>query len=1129
MGKERKSIIDSRRKTIHAILGKWNHKHQEGKKILRAWLGGPVDELEPNEENVIDGSNESERIEIPDSEASYDIEDESSSSAKPPLSFEGESHSRSLTFTDPILNNEQFLLTASPGESITFKNPLKPKRFDFLASQTNCFVILPCVIKVEDILSKFITFIMGFVSSLNCSIQFFGIKHDQALGCNNTSHEVCSSETDLCTDLRQNLARLYARISREQQSGEYIRAEECEDGCPMSLSNQDIHENYSQDLNVSDETEYWPLGEVLIPKLINLNAARGSTSLQKHNIRRDDRSNLHSKSLFALRLSRVALSNHPLMLQEEKIYQKLLCVYHEYRSRIDSGFILELKSIVQEKISPLLTFKNERECQRYYEVNQSVSFDPNLVELAECLSILLDELHTINKLALLVWDYWELLQIARNEQGFECTFCDLKAFRNNNNIPDETTGNLVLENEPQGPSSSMQRLLEVLNVYQSVSGNNISKNSTLLSCMSSMVQAIELSSVEKLNILMKSILKPKGEGFETQQQRKSEIWRRKRLSQEKYHVEFHVNGVLVSATEKVNLNWPSYQISFDKTIFCCLSNVDQVVIKLFRTRFGFHEVIATNRIFVPNFKNSNATGVSKYHFCFLHEENSISQKYVIDGDLLVESQIFRAVDGDDTVDKESPIRCKKREFTDAVFKPLVQSHMTRFVTTKNQVCTNIPKGSKLTIHDQRGRQSNMEFKAMTKLSTTTNSNSQNKQIESKRFFSFSEIVREFKAESSFDMGHFVSSLFLPQTFSLRSTFFPKKQKIKQIEILCHESSNEHRLQVTIHNVINVPRRPSDANQIGNRQELLARVCFRNSTGDIPLASGSIRPKISAVSFSTGSTSAVQHKMADHVKIALFDKYQVDLRDNGGFYVDELTVSSELRYLGSVSIPYMSVQREGIVEKFLKLSVPDFIIGYCRNREENAYKLAGDIAVDIDPCLEEKLAELSFLASVEPDSSKEQKPFFDEMESTLLEHSTITNAAADFCKDIRTRYPYISKRKIQVVVSGPNGDPTLVSQFLYAANGPSNCDTDWKCAYYVSLIPFEDSILKRKSWVSCKRFLDRLVGNWSEHAVLLANMMINLIQTSQKDSVAIYLAFGTTLTDGDVVRVIKDLLTCLNMV
>jgi len=147
----------------------------------------------------------------------------------------------------------------------------------------------------------------------------------------------------------------------------------------------------------------------------------------------------------------------------------------------------------------------------------------------------------------------------------------------------------------------------------------------------------------------------------------------------------------------------------------------------------------------------------------------------------------------------------------------------------------------------------------------------------------------------------------------------------------------------------------------------------------------------------------------------------------------------------------------------------------------------------------------------------------------MEKLSLVEQATAWVSEYHETNSSCAKRSCPILVSGPNGREVLVTRFLRSQAPPSQFDSLQKCAHFVSLIPFLDGWKAfddkefPRIWSSSRQFLNIIAGNWEEHAALLANYFLFLNENLPKqDHFDVYMVFGSSLSEGNVVRVLNKI-------
>jgi hypothetical protein len=277
---------------------------------------------------------------------------------------------------------------------------------------------------------------------------------------------------------------------------------------------------------------------------------------------------------------------------------------------------------------------------------------------------------------------------------------------------------------------------------------------------------------------------------------------------------------------------------------------------------------------------------------------------------------------------------------------------------------------------------------------------------------------------------------------------------------------------------------------------------------------------------------------DALHVDLFDAAEIDFGTFGGYYEDENTLISENRYLGGVSISFSRLQLSERSEHIIRLQSPITCIGYDKdfNVDQNDngsssgnriktvqaalsessnnlfMKRGGPSSADLLGEAESSLyMKLSIAIDPHIQVQEEETSF-----STIHEEAALKNHAQRWSQTLRSHYKAVSRRILPVFVQDTRGFHFLITRFIRSQNPPCEMDSVHQCAYFVSLIPFQDN-QSSKVWLNNKEFLDCRSGSWGQHAVLLASYFIFLSEKYPEDcSADVYLLFGKAYPEKETV-------------
>jgi coiled-coil and C2 domain-containing protein 2A len=284
------------------------------------------------------------------------------------------------------------------------------------------------------------------------------------------------------------------------------------------------------------------------------------------------------------------------------------------------------------------------------------------------------------------------------------------------------------------------------------------------------------------------------------------------------------------------------------------------------------------------------------------------------------------------------------------------------------------------------------------------------------------------------------------------------------------------------------------------------------------------------------------RLEEEIEITLFDRVEFDYGKGGGYYSDEETLTGENRFLGFKKVPLEALYQEGKIQGNCILNTPPLILGYEQMSVANTSQISqqelvsrqvlDEIKNDPESQRDEKqmtncsqpFTSLNLSISVGPSLGciSESRHYYDLPSNECL--STI-QYAKDWIDAYINTHCFCAKRYHDILVPAMNGRTWLVNRFLHSQVPPTSCKSSMqRCAHFVSLIPFLNNWISFKTlkqtcnvWSPTQKFLDIMAGNWSEHAVLLANYFMFLSDTGlETPTFDVYLAFGSSITEQRVV-------------
>jgi len=258
------------------------------------------------------------------------------------------------------------------------------------------------------------------------------------------------------------------------------------------------------------------------------------------------------------------------------------------------------------------------------------------------------------------------------------------------------------------------------------------------------------------------------------------------------------------------------------------------------------------------------------------------------------------------------------------------------------------------------------------------------------------------------------------------------------------------------------------------------------------------------------------QIKDEVIFSVFDIAHESDEGRGGFMEGENTQRTEKRFLGSFSVPFSTIYKEGKIEGVFRLQTPDFNFGYDfsvnpEDETDQLYpELAGEYKGEIQrktkddpengilksfglPSLQEMEAALTdgSQSLLNQASSDAGILFSDNIENELstmvcgknetyikimatLDPLLVTNNTQSDCltvsslykedrqysayaqnwlKNIRSHRTYTEDRSFQIVGTNSRGESVLIPRYLTAQQPPMGFTTRRECIHFVAQLPF----------------------------------------------------------------------------
>lgn len=248
------------------------------------------------------------------------------------------------------------------------------------------------------------------------------------------------------------------------------------------------------------------------------------------------------------------------------------------------------------------------------------------------------------------------------------------------------------------------------------------------------------------------------------------------------------------------------------------------------------------------------------------------------------------------------------------------------------------------------------------------------------------------------------------------------------------------------------------------------------------------------------------RLADAIVFNVYDlqrRSRVDSRDPS-----IRTTREEPYLLGSFSIPFSTLYREGKLEGLFPLTMPPVLLGY--EKEESA--LTQEVSATLVPASAIKLF-MTVNPLLPPFKEERQKERATKADRQMQEF------AAVWIKSVRSKLPRAScDRYLRVFAPALDGEKTLLCRYVRPQPPPRELAGSEKLLLrFVSLVPFlEDATLgsgtRLDIWNTSESFLELCAGDEEEHALLLCNFFLSMRREA-------YVVLGHGIPEGETCYVL----------
>lgn len=325
------------------------------------------------------------------------------------------------------------------------------------------------------------------------------------------------------------------------------------------------------------------------------------------------------------------------------------------------------------------------------------------------------------------------------------------------------------------------------------------------------------------------------------------------------------------------------------------------------------------------------------------------------------------------------------------------------------------------------------------------------------------------------------------------------------------------------------------------------------------------------------------QVRDVVHVSLFDRVEYDDRARGGYFEDEAASRIENRFLGTLAIPFQTIYMEGRVEGLFRLRTPPANMGYETGRPPAAGDVAAADAGTAEgedglgslspsrlnaPPMATSAGSCARLLSSKGDQST--YIYVLAMLDPMLLRPQNLRCGNNLCVEDKSLQQYARRwtqrlrqgergwsfveesnseeeqqrasvrgRSVEIFVPTLSGEDVLATRFLVPQEPPPQITTIREAVHFVRLIPFLDDWQAFSGdsdmWCTSAQFLDILAGDWEEHAILLHNYILWLVEHDEvkagrspaggkrsdqpkRGSTEVYIVVGRGRPEGDTVYV-----------
>ncbi|XP_074594810.1 coiled-coil and C2 domain containing 2A [Brevipalpus obovatus] len=298
-----------------------------------------------------------------------------------------------------------------------------------------------------------------------------------------------------------------------------------------------------------------------------------------------------------------------------------------------------------------------------------------------------------------------------------------------------------------------------------------------------------------------------------------------------------------------------------------------------------------------------------------------------------------------------------------------------------------------------------------------------------------------------------------------------------------------KLVVRIASGFNIPIRIDDDPSISNKVNSIIEVIFQKQCHKTNSSAGAQPSWDETLAF---EVNIPNNDFSPSNLATIDDSIYINLYDQLPEAENESKKLLNIRFLGSISIPFSTLYLNSKIGGRFKLNMHPNLIGY---RYDGGFgHLTQQIPTEVQSSLN---AYLTVFLSIEPDLPRPKHPI---IKCESMESSQTLSQTKHWEIQLRGEF---SHRSIRALAVDLNAQHVTITRYLSPIKPPDSLiqnltyidEAAFRLARFISLIPsIPDSIAITGAgdvWSNASQFLDMLIGDEEEHAILLCNFLLYL--------------------------------------